>query len=50
MYTPENGITLKMLQQDVEFLKKRYTQDVAGKSEGRLVIRFVPSLSHPLQN
>lgn len=45
MYTPENGISLKMLQQDVEFLKKRYTQDVAGKSEGRLVIRSVLFLS-----
>ena len=39
VYTPENGMSLKMLQQDVEFLKKRYSQDVAGKSEGRLVIR-----------
>ena len=39
VYTPETGISLSMLQQDVEFLKKRYTQDVAGKSEGRLVIR-----------
>ena len=28
-----------MLQDDVEFLKKRYLQDVPGKSEGRLVIR-----------
>ncbi|GAA5953091.1 hypothetical protein JCM3765_007405 [Sporobolomyces pararoseus] len=39
VYTPENGITLKQLASDVEFLKKRYRQDVAGKSEGRLVIR-----------
>ncbi|KAL8287052.1 hypothetical protein RQP46_004058 [Phenoliferia psychrophenolica] len=39
VYTPEIGITLKGLQQDVEFLKKRYQQDVPGKSEGRLVIR-----------
>ena len=31
-----------MLQQDVEFLKKRYEEDVPGKNEGRLVIRCVP--------
>lgn len=39
VYTPENGMNLRMLLEDVEFLKKRYKQDVAGKSEGRLVIR-----------
>ncbi|GAA5998796.1 uncharacterized protein JCM10292_007239 [Rhodotorula paludigena] len=39
VYTPEGGINLKQLVTDVEFLKKRYQQDVAGKSEGRLVIR-----------
>ena len=39
VYTPESGISLNLLQQDVEFLKKRYAQDVPGKSEGRLVIR-----------
>jgi 6-phosphofructokinase 1 len=37
-------MSLKMLQHDVEFLKKRYSQDVAGKSEGRLVIRCVSRL------
>ncbi|GAA6034879.1 hypothetical protein JCM8097_009347 [Rhodosporidiobolus ruineniae] len=39
VYTPETGITLKQLATDVDFLKKRYSQDVKGKSEGRLVIR-----------
>ncbi|GAA5976575.1 hypothetical protein JCM11641_001344 [Rhodosporidiobolus odoratus] len=39
VYTPETGITLKKLTSDVDFLKKRYSQDVKGKSEGRLVIR-----------
>ncbi|GAA5860004.1 hypothetical protein JCM8547_003054 [Rhodosporidiobolus lusitaniae] len=39
VYTPEKGITLKQLSADVDFLKKRYSQDVKGKSEGRLVIR-----------
>ncbi|KWU44101.1 6-phosphofructokinase [Rhodotorula sp. JG-1b] len=39
VYTPEKGINLHMLVEDVEFLKRRYQQDVAGKSEGRLVIR-----------
>lgn len=41
VYTPEKGINLHMLVEDVEFLKRRYQQDVAGKSEGRLVIRCV---------
>lgn len=44
VYTPETGITLKQLTADVDFLKKRYGQDVKGKSEGRLVIRFVSFL------
>lgn len=39
MYTPENGMDLDMLRQDVQFLKTRYGLDVPGKSEGRLVIR-----------
>ena len=34
-------MNLKMLQHDVEFLKKRYEEDVPGKNEGRLVIRCV---------
>ena len=38
-YTPEAGINLDVLQEDVDFLKKRYALDVPGKSEGRLVIR-----------
>lgn len=39
MYTPETGINLDMLERDVQFIKARYTLDVPGKSEGRLVIR-----------
>ncbi|GAA5921416.1 hypothetical protein JCM3775_003039 [Rhodotorula graminis] len=39
VYTPEKGLDLKTLVSDVNFLKKRYQQDVNGKSEGRLVIR-----------
>lgn len=39
MYTPEEGISLKLLQEDVEFLRERYELDVKGKSEGRLVIK-----------
>ncbi len=38
-YTPEAGISLDLLRRDVEFLRRRYKLDVAGKSEGRLVIR-----------
>ena len=40
MYTPERGIDLDMLRYDVKYLKKRYSLDVKGKSEGRLVIRW----------
>ncbi|KAK4051857.1 6-phosphofructokinase, alpha subunit [Microbotryomycetes sp. JL201] len=39
VYTPETGMSLQDLVEDVRFLRKRYMQDVAGKSEGRLVIR-----------
>ena len=39
VYTPEDGISLKLLQEDVEFLRQRYSLDVKGKSEGRLVIK-----------
>lgn len=41
VYTPEEGISLKLLQEDVEFLIKRYQLDTKGKSEGRLVIKQV---------
>lgn len=39
-----------MLQRDVQYLKARYAQDAAGKSEGRLVIRcvYLPTLPPPL--
>lgn len=39
VYTPEEGISLKTLLEDVEFLKERYKLDEKGKQEGRLVIR-----------
>ncbi|KAF9475396.1 6-phosphofructokinase [Pholiota conissans] len=39
VYTPENGMSLDMLREDVKFLKTRYSLDVPGKSEGRLVIK-----------
>lgn len=39
MYTPEIGMNLDMLKRDVRFIKTRYTLDVPGRSEGRLVIR-----------
>jgi 6-phosphofructokinase 1 len=40
VYTPENGINLDMLRDDVKYLKKRYSMDLKGKSEGRLVLRY----------
>ncbi|EIW83885.1 6-phosphofructokinase [Coniophora puteana RWD-64-598 SS2] len=39
LYTPEDGITLDTLRDDVKFLKIRYGLDAKGRSEGRLVIR-----------
>lgn len=36
-------MSLAELQEDVEYLKARYAQDSRGRSEGRLVIRYVPS-------
>jgi 6-phosphofructokinase 1 len=41
VYTPEQGMNLDTLRQDVKFLKIRYGLDAKGKSEGRLVIRLV---------
>ncbi|GAA98929.1 uncharacterized protein L969DRAFT_539901 [Mixia osmundae IAM 14324] len=38
-YIPEKGMSLKMVQEDLDFLKRRYESDVKGKSEGRLVIK-----------
>ena len=39
VYTPEHGVHLDLLRNDVKFLKTRYALDVKGKNEGRLVIR-----------
>ncbi|KAL1411488.1 6-phosphofructokinase, alpha subunit [Vanrija albida] len=39
LYTPEEGISLRRLLDDVDFLKERYALDERGKSEGRLVIK-----------
>ncbi|KAL0954961.1 hypothetical protein HGRIS_003891 [Hohenbuehelia grisea] len=39
VYTPESGISLNTLREDVKFLKTRYALDAKGKSEGRLVIK-----------
>ena len=38
-YTPEKGVSLEQLRKDVEFLKLRYSLDVKGKAEGRLILR-----------
>ncbi|OCF45858.1 6-phosphofructokinase [Kwoniella heveanensis CBS 569] len=45
IYTPEDGISLKLLREDVEFLTNRYMLDTKGKSEGRLVIKSEKSSS-----
>ncbi|KAI0303835.1 6-phosphofructokinase [Multifurca ochricompacta] len=39
VYTPEIGINLDILREDVKLLKIRYGLDEKGKSEGRVVIR-----------
>lgn len=41
VYTPEVGINLDILRDDVRWLKTRYGLDEKGKSEGRVVIRWV---------
>ena len=41
VYTPERGIDLDMLRNDVKFLKRRYALDAKGKAEGRLVLRYI---------
>jgi 6-phosphofructokinase 1 len=41
VYTPEQGMNLDTLRQDVKFLKIRYGMDARGKSEGRMVIRSI---------
>ncbi|KAF8127013.1 phosphofructokinase domain-containing protein [Boletus edulis] len=39
VYTPEQGMDLDLLRDDVKFLKLRFGLDAKGMSEGRLVIR-----------
>ncbi|KDQ57193.1 hypothetical protein JAAARDRAFT_58663 [Jaapia argillacea MUCL 33604] len=39
VYTPERGIKLDSLRDDVKYLKRRYAMDVKGRNEGRIVIR-----------
>ncbi|KAF9790704.1 phosphofructokinase domain-containing protein [Thelephora terrestris] len=39
VYTPEDGINLDMLRQDVKYMKRRYGIDKKGKATGRLIIR-----------
>jgi 6-phosphofructokinase 1 len=41
VYTPEVGINLDTLRDDVKVLKMRYGLDEKGQSEGRVVIRYV---------
>ena len=49
VYTPEQGMDLDLLRDDVKFLKLRYGLDAKGKREGRLVIRYVLPLLPPLR-
>ncbi|KAI0685522.1 6-phosphofructokinase [Cytidiella melzeri] len=56
VYTPERGINLDMLRDDVKYLKKRYSIDIKGKSEdmfkeegGKLFDSRSASLGHTLQ-
>ncbi|GJJ08561.1 hypothetical protein Clacol_002780 [Clathrus columnatus] len=39
VYTPEDGINLDVLRNDVAFLKTRFSIDIKGEAEGRLVVR-----------
>ena len=47
VYPPEQGMNLDLLRDDARFLKLRYGLDAKGKSEGRLVIRYVLPLRSP---
>ncbi|CAG8433262.1 4144_t:CDS:10 [Diversispora eburnea] len=38
-YIPEEGISLKTLQNDVNHLRRRYKEDKKGNSSGRLILR-----------
>lgn len=38
-YIPEVGMNLEQISHDVEWLKKRFSLDAPGKSEGRLILR-----------
>ncbi|ELU40749.1 6-phosphofructokinase alpha subunit [Rhizoctonia solani AG-1 IA] len=50
VYTPEVGINLDLLRMDLNFLKTRYSLDVKGKSEGRLVIMYACLLNAFISN
>ncbi|KXS94945.1 hypothetical protein AC578_6128 [Pseudocercospora eumusae] len=39
VYTPEEGIHLKMLDQDIEFLKKQFAQDKGHTRSGKIILR-----------
>ncbi|KAG6374484.1 phosphofructokinase domain-containing protein [Boletus reticuloceps] len=47
VYTPEQGMDLDLLRDDVRFLKLRFGLDAKGMSEGRLVIRYFLLLFPP---
>jgi 6-phosphofructokinase 1 len=39
VYTPEHGINLDMLRDDVKYLRRRFALDERGKAEGRLIVK-----------
>lgn len=47
VYTPENGIDLATLRDDVKWLKTRYALDQKGMSEGRVILRYVTRTIRP---
>jgi 6-phosphofructokinase 1 len=44
VYTPEIGINLDMLREDVRFMRSRFAHDEKGKLEGRLIVKYVTLL------
>ena len=39
VYTPEEGITLKMLQQDIDHLREQFAKDAGQSRAGKLILR-----------
>ena len=46
VYTPEEGINLKMLQNDIDHLKESFAKDRGMNRAGKLILRFLCLFMH----